>query len=354
MADIWECWEKTSTRDGFMIASNIISVFLILLSVFVLQQFVNYSISLNNEHTVNISKKKMDILIICTIILSIITMCFYSWFRILLIGVEITTDASCNISEKIFSKIRIGTSLIVLSYYMALVCYFYRLIIIFEGSLFEISKNTKLIFYITNCLSIIQWITARVLLWFLPNSNIGYIMVWGVSVYYIFLIILLCICLKQQFTKISRLSISISNNINNVKADGSSATIVNGTTQKRDGQVGIDVRRKQKFLKVLKRLTVLTYFSVVMTVVDTMIIIAMDAIIRVIMGDESQLTEIIATLCVLIDMVITMICLVLQFPLQNIMIKWIYAKCCYRLERCSMCEDTANMNGLELQTSSIV
>ena len=333
MGDIWKCWLKTSTLDGFMIASTILIVLLIAVSVFILLQFAKYSIKLNERQTVKTSKKKMDGLVICTIILSLVSMCFYGWFRILAVGVHIMHHSSCNISENILSTLRIGTSLNVLSYYMALVCYFYRLIAIFEGSLFQISKNIKLTFYITNCVSIIQWITARILILLLPKSNVGYSLLWGVCVYYVFLTIILCVSLKRQFGKLFRFTANISNINNNDSHTGTP-----GTMEKRPVNININ-HKHTMFLKVLKRLTVLTYFSLVMTVLNIAMLISTDVIIRVTMSNESKLTEIITTLCLLVDNEITMICLVLQFPLKNVILKWIYAKCCQRLENCSICHN---------------
>ena len=113
-----------------------------------------------------------------------------------------------------------------ISYISILTVYYTRLVLIFQGSFFELSKNKQLLFRVLIISMIIASI-IRISTMFLHQHIGGYIHVhlWNIYlIFYILISLYILICMKQQFNKLIEYFIKNNDNYNNNNNNNSEHT----------------------------------------------------------------------------------------------------------------------------------
>ena len=213
-------------------------------------------------------------------------------------------------------------------YVLLLYTYYYRLILIFKGSLFEISKNTKilLIIFITITFLIDICIIVSMIL-----KDLDY----AATFWLIFLIsysitsLYLCYILKTQFTLLLKFSTTskLGNNMN------SNININSNSTR---------TRKMEEIKSTMKRFTILIYFAICVTFWNFLFYLIFFVFFHKIdVFNNSNLALLLFFFVLLIDSNVNIISICSQFQFYSIY----YNLICKRFEDCTcICNTTCNCN----------
>ena len=206
----------------------------------------------------------------------------------------------------------VATTLGTTGYNLTIFVYYYRLNSIFDNTMYSVSNKTTYCVYLSIlvgfscCLfSVIGIIVNSINVWNL-SILILFLQYFSVSLYLCFILKSKLILLIKQFNKIQ-----LQNN-------------------KRKNSIDHDIQMTSTLFDVMKRFTILTYFSSIFT-----IIIILFLALSTIANTHTNYTffqDITATIAC-IDFNVTIICFINQFPFANC----IYNKTCQKFEKMAMC-----------------
>lgn len=196
----------------------------------------------------------------------------------------------------------IAAFIININYILILIIYYFRLVLLFKGSMFEISKKQKIFFKI--CIFCVLLISGCIILW-------GLLGIWELwlrtllifLVFYGFVAIMLCIFMRKHFMQIIKFYNS-ANNLDNI-----------GTDIK-----DLQNDRTKSLIESMRKLVVLVYFSLF----STMLLF----IIVEFISQQNYYATICYWILLEIDFVINISCITMQFSFG----KSIYNLCCKRCE----------------------
>ena len=238
-------------------------------------------------------------------------------------------ESKCNVNLTTVTN----TMFVLISVFLAngyigiLSLYFTRLVLLLNGSLFSISKKSTMTFYFTFAFIFILD-TAIIPVNFLVDKNVSIIIetaTIGVSFALIgTLAVFLQRLLKQQFTSLIRMALNVS------QMHMSNEMIASGHESTKHTNININKNSSGKIqglVHTLNRLTILFMVSLTSTAVSAFIFI-----IFVVTGlyHSSNYAPVFRGIVILIsvnDILINILCIVLQFPYMDEKFG-IYSKCC--------------------------
>lgn len=208
------------------------------------------------------------------------------------------------------------------SYILIVSVYYYRLFLTFSNTLYEISQKRKHIFKFALFLCIICCITA-VIDGIFQIAQKALLFMSFLLVIYVIESLRLCYILKSQLMLLIKSFDQNSNNSNNTNVNHQSAKMAS------------------QFFSIMKRFTILTYFSTVSTA--CLIVLMM---VNVALFPDSKVFHLIGTMFAMIDMNIGITCVAVQFTFGDC----IYNKICKHFEKLNIFRQNEHLInvGLEL------
>lgn len=180
---------------------------------------------------------------------------------------------------------------------LTIVVYYYRLILIFEGSFLRLSSKQRYIVYFVIVEICITNMTCFIITLLFGRSNIVKMLGFISFLIYILTSIYLCYLLRKQM-------LLLIEQLNNAQ----------------------HCQKALYFYNIMKKFTILTYFSVLSTVFTFTLSMILE------ITGYSIITKYIQALMVIIDTNTTLICMVIQFSFGDV----IYNPICKRFEKISM------------------
>ena len=200
--------------------------------------------------------------------------------------------------------------------------YFYRLKIIFDDTIYSLSKVNTLFFQLSIIFLIIIVGCIEYTIYigdFLGGQRLW----WSFVAYYVFISMYLCYLLTKQFSSIWK------SKLNNSKTN----------------QVSSNVCTPQviaSMLKIRKKFTVLTFFSVGFTVFALLFNILQHTM----HPNEAYIMGWIYTTAFYLNNIVDILCISLQFTFDSKLYNCIYSTFCQRFEKLKMLQFEDNINNL--------
>ena len=355
MASSWECfWSVTVVNHVLVLVWLVFWIVIIVIDATVSLRFIAQLLELgthnNNDknshsrrrqHMRAASKKsrnKFNCLICFTVFTLVVSMVGYlimqlfrAYYRA---NDEIQDNDECKdgikLTESSFDDTYFFTIVALefaTSYLSILSCYYYRLLLIFEGSVFALPKHKKIKFFVSITSAILSIILARILTVFPDLKLASNIFGRCFVVFFIFASAYLCVCLKNQF----KLLLNHAN------------TPANNSDEFRN--------KRMKFYVTMRRLTIVAYFSLFTTLSALVISLVAEAMFIYFGNGENVTTVVIQGSLFLLDWTVNLICIMIQFA--HFPISIVYDKICKKLEKLSCYKKMEQVYNLEPQNIQV-
>ena len=223
-------------------------------------------------------------------------------------------NSECNLNITTITEIvTIFVSLFSMSGYVGVLSlYFTRLVVLFDGSMFSVSKKSTTMFY-TCFICILMVGVGLIPIYFCISTTLSRIIVIcaiGLSnAWIIILALLIHRLLRQRFKSLIRMILNAGQSNHNFNSNDTKS-------------------QTEYFLTTLNRLTVLFLVSLVTSAVGTIVLVTI-IICGLYYGNQSYVA-IVRGICAVIainDLFIYIVCIILQFPYMDTKFG-LYSKCC--------------------------
>ena len=335
MASRWMCfWSIVASNDGTLALVWFgFWIMIIAVCIVVAIQFILQLVGADNNrsrHAANKQKRKrFDCLIVVTIFIvlySMIVYFIYGLFRVYYCAYDKmneTNDCKNGIGmnqDTFYYHYSLNFLFFAFagSYVSILMCYYWRLLLIFDASIFELTQKKKVIFYVSISATISFILLARI--WaFIPDLEfLSDIFAPMFIVCFIFSATYLCICFQQQFKLL----------LKDLTANGSIETTTNNSNNNNNNY---NDSKRIRFYITMRRLTIVTYFSLVTSLIAFVASAIVDIIFELLGNGHTTASIIVQVSMYLLDFNVNLYCIMIQFP--NYAVSIVYDKICSKLEK---------------------